>query len=141
MLLWLYRWTDHVRQRARRRRWTPDRALGRDGEDLAHRFLQREGMVIVARNWRTPSGAAEVDLIAVDRETLVFVEVKARETDEYGAPERAIDEVKKDKVVRAAREYVRRTGHDPKRVRFDIVSVVLDPGPVIVHYKDAFAAV
>ena len=141
MLGWLYRQADRLRQRARRRTLPPDQALGRDGEDLAHRYLQRQGFVIVARNWTTPSGSAELDLVAVEGDVLVFVEVKARETDEFGAPDRAIDADKKHQIVRAAREYLRRSGRDPQKVRYDVVGVVMEPGPVITHFRDAFEAV
>ena len=60
------------------------------------------GLTVVARNYRTPGGSAEVDLIARDGAWLVFVEVKTRQTDEFGAPDRAIDPIKRDKIRRAA---------------------------------------
>ena len=72
-----------------------DLKSGRRGEDLAHRYLRRQGFTIVARNYRLAAGDAEVDLIARDGEALVFVEVKSRETGEYGPPERAIGEEKR----------------------------------------------
>jgi putative endonuclease len=114
----------------------PAHALGREGEDLAHRSLQRAGLIVVARNYRTPGGSAEADLIARDGETLVFIEVKTRETDEFGAPDRAIDSVKQDKIRRAALNYLRRSGHDPAKVRFDIISIV---GARIEHFRDAWS--
>jgi putative endonuclease len=116
----LFRLTDAARQRVRRRWMTPSQALGRDGEDRAHRHLQHAGLIVVARNYRTPGGSAEVDLIARDGAWLVFVEVKTRQTDEFGAPDRAIDPIKRDKIRRAALNYLRRSGHDPMHVRFDV---------------------
>src|SRR5262245_22195398 len=104
----LYRFADVLRDHARRNRMTPDHALGRRGEDLAQRFLQGAGMIIVDRNYRMASGAGEVDLVAWDANRLVFVEVKCRMTDEYGAPDRAIGEGKRASLLRAAREYSRR---------------------------------
>jgi putative endonuclease len=135
---WLFRLADTVRSRARRKVMEPAKALGLDGEDTAHRHLQRAGLIVVARNYRTPGGSAEVDLIARDGETLVFVEVKTRETDEFGAPERAIDPVKHDKIRRAAWNYLRRSGHDPARVRFDVVAIVAASGRV-EHIRDAWS--
>src|SRR6185295_10596464 len=86
---WLYRLADAARDRGRRRFWTADLASGRRAEDLAHRFLRRRGMTIVARNYRPPFGGGEIDLIAWHGDRLVFVEVKSRATGEFGAPERA----------------------------------------------------
>src|SRR5512138_3565620 len=103
----LYRFADLIRDRARRRHWEPGAAAGRRGEDIAHRFLQRAGMTVVARNYRTPTGSGEVDLVAWDREWLVFVEVKSRSSDRFGPPGRAIDEDKQRKLARSALDYAR----------------------------------
>ena len=140
MLGWLYRLSDRVRRRARSRRWAPDLAAGRDGEDLAHRYLAKLGMTIVARNYRTPGGWAEADLVAWDGPTLVFVEVKSRSTDLHGAPDRAIDELKRRKVAAAANDYRRRSGLAGQPVRFDVVAVVFGEPETITHYRDAFRA-
>jgi putative endonuclease len=131
---------DAARDRARRRKWQPDQAAGRRGEDLAHRALEREGMTVVARNYRPPGGGGEVDLVAWDGETLVFVEVKSRSTDEFGSPERNIGEAKRAALTRAARAYARRAGAPWERVRFDIVSVLFSPKPRVEHRKDAWRA-
>jgi len=107
---------------------------GRRGEDLAHRYLKRRGFVIVARNYRPVSSRAEVDLIARDGDALVFVEVKSRVTDEYGEPERAIGEAKRRNLLRAAREYARKTNTPWEQVRFDVVTVILQDPPTIRWY-------
>ena len=139
MLSLLYRLADRLRQRARRRAIDPDLAAGRRGEDLAHRFLRRQGFTVVARNFRPRSaGAGEVDLIAWEKEQLVFVEVKSRATDDYGTPDRAVDPEKQRHIERAAREYSRRAQVDWDRVRFDIVSVLLTRPPKIELLRDAF---
>lgn len=135
-----YDLSDWLRNRARARKMHPDHALGRFGEDLAHRFLRRNGFTIVARNYRTRSGSGEIDLVAWDGEALAFVEVKSRRTDEFGPPERNIDLEKRRHVVRAARDYVRRAGVPWSRVRFDIVTVLLKNGPSLTLQKDAFRA-
>ena len=138
MIAWLLRLSDAVRDRGRRRFWTPDQATGRLGEDLAHRYLERRGMTVVARNWQPSVGQGEIDLVAWEGERLVFVEVKARSSDDFSAPERNVDAQKRDAVTRAARNYARRAGVDWERVRFDLVSVVFSDPPAISHRKDAF---
>ncbi len=88
---WLLRLADEARHSARSRRASVEQVVGRRGEDLAHRFLEKRGLRIVARNYRPPSGGGEIDLIGWDGETLVLVEVKCRTSDEAGAPERNVD--------------------------------------------------
>src|SRR5512140_2089746 len=105
MIGFLLRFSDSMRHRARLRRWSPDLALGRRGEDMAHRFLRKQGFQVVARNYRARSGAGEIDLVAWEGSTLVFVEVKSRRTEEFGAPDRAVDRDKREALVRTAREY------------------------------------
>lgn len=137
----LLRLSDALRHRARKRLWTPDLASGRRGEDLAHRYLQKRGFRVVARNFRSRSGAGEIDVIARDGDTLVFVEVKSRRSEEFGTPDRAVDREKRDALVRTALEYARRAGVEWLRVRFDIVSVVFTDPPSVVHTKNAFPSV
>jgi putative endonuclease len=138
MLRTLYRYADLLRQQSREQKANPDQAVGARGEDLAHRFLQSAGMVVVARNYRMASGAGEIDLVGWEREILVFVEVKSRRTNEYGAPDRAISPEKQQSVVRAAREYARHAGVPWDRVRFDVVTVVFSTPPALEHFRDAF---
>jgi len=130
--------SDWLRHRARARIWSPDMASGRRGEDLAHRFLQRRGFRVVARNYRARSGAGEIDLVAWDGDTLAFVEVKARRTEEHGTPDRAVDAEKRQALRRTAREYARRARIDWGRVRFDVVNVVFGDCPALSHIPDAF---
>jgi len=135
----LYRLFDYLRHRARLRQWDPGHAWGRRGEDLAHRYLQRKGYTIVARNYRTRSGSGEVDLIGWDGEALAFIEVKARATEDYGSPESAVDAEKQHHILIAARDYLRRTDIQWELARFDVVSVVLTSPPTIRLEKGAFA--
>ena len=130
--------SDWLRHLARRRRWTPTLALGRRGEDLAHRFLRRAGYVIVARNYRLPTGDGEADLIAWDGDTLVIVEVKARQSDEYGPPDRAVGNDKRAHLRRLARAYARKTDTPWDRVRCDVVTVVFEAGPRLQLVRNAF---
>jgi len=110
---------------------------GRRGEDLAHRFLRRKSYIIVARNYRLATGDAEADLIAWDGDTLVIVEVKSRETGEYGPPERAIGEEKRQHLIRVARAYARKIDLPWERVRFDVVTVILRDPPEVTLYRNA----
>ena len=129
---------DAIRDWRRRRLWDRDKAAGRRGEDLAHRFLRKQGYIIVARNYRLSSGDAEADLIAREGEDLVIVEVKTRATDEYGPPEQAVNPEKRRHLMRVAREYARKTDTPWEQVRFDIVSVVLREPPEITLLRAAF---
>lgn len=137
--MFLYRLFDYLRHRARLRHWDPGHAWGRRGEDLAHRYLQRKGYTIVARNYRTRSGSGEVDLIGWDGEALAFIEVKARATEDYGSPDSAVDAEKQHHILIAARDYLRRTDIEWELARFDVVSVVLTTPPTIRLEKGAFS--
>jgi putative endonuclease len=134
----LFQLADLLRHHGRKRHMTEDHALGRRGEDIAQRFLQRAGIVIVDRNYRMASGGGEVDLIGWEADTLVFVEVKSRKTDEYGAPDRAIGEQKQLSLARAAREYARHAEVPWQKVRFDVVNVVFATPPAVTHFRDVF---
>lgn len=129
----LYRAADALRHRL-----APD-DHGRLGEDLAHRYLRRRGLTIVARCYRPPSGGGEIDLVGWHGETLVFVEVKTRATAEFGMPDRAVDREKERHLRHAGRDYARRAGVEWNLVRFDTVSVVLTEPPLIEWHPDAFS--
>lgn len=117
----------------------PSHALGRRGEDLAHRYLQRKGYIVVARNFVPRSGRGDLDLIARDGERTVIVEVKSRRNSDFAEPDRAINYDKERALKRVAREYARRTETPWERLRFDIVSVVFEPRPQIRHELDVFS--
>lgn len=116
----------------------PHAALGRRGEDLAHRYLRSAGYTVVARNYRPGGGQTEVDLVARDGDAVVFVEVKSRATDEFGSPDRAVGAEKRKHIMRAARAYATRAGIEWSQVRFDVISIVFSNPPSLVHHKDAF---
>lgn len=131
----LYRFADLLRHRKLRN-------TGRRGEDLAHRYLRKRGYVVVARNYRLAAGDAEADIIAWQEDTLVFVEVKSRQTEEFGSPERAVGPEKEAHLRRVAREYTRKAGISAEQVRFDLVTVVFAPkvgrSPLIRLMPNAF---
>lgn len=128
---------DAARQARQRRVMLASAALGRRGEDLAHRYLEKLGLLVVARNYK-PGDDSEIDIVARQGETVVFVEVKSRATADYGSPDRAIDSEKEKHIVRAARAYLRRAGLEWSQARFDVVSVICSNPPSIIHQKDAF---
>jgi putative endonuclease len=127
---------DWIRHRIRLRRWNADLALGRRGEDLAHRYLRRQGYTIVARNYRLASGEAEADLIAWDQDTLVIVEVKTRRSEAFGPPDRAVGPDKLTQLRRAARSYARKTKTPWEKVRLDLVTVVLYTPPKLELFRN-----
>ena len=129
---------DNLRDRKRRQIWSKDQGTGRHGEDLVHRYLRREGFTIVARNYRLAAGDAEADIIARDGDELAIVEVKTRESDNFGPPDRAIDWDKQRALRRVAREYARRTNTPEERVRFDVAAVTLGNPPRIELFRNAF---
>src|SRR5580700_8577107 len=95
--------------------------LGRRGERAAEKHLRRSGYRIVARNFR--AAGAEIDLVAIDGDILVFVEVKTRRSRAAGAPEEAVDERKQIRMRRAAEVFARRYRAEDSEMRFDIVAV------------------
>ena len=131
--------SDRLRHLARLRRTDHKRAWGARGEDLAHRFLQKSGYRVVARNWRAEDGSGELDIVAWDGPTLVVVEVKTRANAQFGLPEEAVDGVKRDHLARTAARYAREADVDFENVRFDIVSVLFEPTTKIEHLPGAFS--
>ena len=115
-------------------------ALGKTGEDLACRELERRGYEIVARRYRLRGG--ELDIIARDGATLVFVEVKAREGRAFGEAVEAVTMIKRRRIAQLALDYVARHHLTASPCRFDVVSIHLDAatdgGPVVEVFQNAF---
>jgi len=110
--------------------------LGISGEELAEDHLRGLGYGIVGRDVRTPIG--QLDLVAKDGKTLVFVEVKTRAGTGFGLPEEAVGNQKVRKLRQLALLYLKRHPH-PGPVRFDVVGIVMDSGRVarLTHIKNA----
>lgn len=105
-------------------------------ENLACEFLESKGWAIEARNFRYKR--AEVDIVAWDEKTLVFVEVKYRSYDYYGAPEIAVDDAKQALILDAAAAYAEKISHD-WALRFDIIAITGKEGELSIdHFPDAF---
>ena len=98
--------------------------LGKSGEDLACRELRRRGYEILARRFRTRVG--ELDIVARDGPTIVFVEVKTRTSAAYGAPYEAVGPRKQYKIWLMATDYLQRRGWNDKPCRFDIVAISVE---------------
>jgi putative endonuclease len=116
-------------------------SLGKSGEDYACRELQRRGYAILARRFRTRAG--ELDIVALDGETLVFIEVKARRSTRYGLPVEAVGWHKQRRLIRMAAEYVLAKHVYRSSCRFDVVSVHFGADglrPRIEILKNAFEA-
>ncbi len=107
--------------------------IGQLGEQKAKKYLVDLGYCILKENYRYKK--SEIDLIAQHTDTIIFIEVKTRK-EHYLAPERAVDIKKQKAIVRAARYYIAQHQLD-LQVRFDVVSICLNPFE-IVHFKDAF---
>jgi len=111
--------------------------LGKSGEDLAAKVLQKKGLKIITRNFRNKFG--EIDIIAKDNETLVFVEVKTRASARFGLPEEAVTEAKQQQVIRVASSYLSQHKLLNVPVRFDVVAITIKGGkPEINHLVSAF---
>jgi putative endonuclease len=114
------------------------KALGSKGEELAVRHLKKRGFKVIERNYHCPAG--EIDLVAREKNTLVFVEIKARSSSDFGLPQEAVDRFKQEKLIKAARSYMaERHLSEDIPARFDVVAIHLAPaGPHIELIKDAF---
>lgn len=99
--------------------------LGQLGEDLAADHLERRGYIIRQRNYRCPVG--EMDIVAEDRDCLVFVEVRTRRGKEYGSPEESITAAKQAKLMEVAQTYLQEYDW-PGDWRIDVVAVELTRG-------------
>jgi putative endonuclease len=113
--------------------------LGKTGEDLACAELTQRGYEILVRRYRTRYG--EIDIIARSEGCLVFVEVKAREGDEFGGGGAAVTVAKQQRIVRMAIDFLARRGLQDQPCRFDVVTIDLAQGtPKIEVYPHAFTA-
>ena len=113
-------------------------ALGRRGEELAARYLDSIGIVVLSRNWRCEDG--ELDIVGTDRDRLIVCEVKTRSGTHYGPPAGAVTDEKACRIRRLAARWRALHGVAGCDTRFDIVSVLWPPGerPTVEHLKAAF---
>ena len=126
------------------RRLFPEKPLGQRGEEAAERYLKRRGCKVLARSRRLRPG--ELDLVVLDGRTIVFVEVKTRQSQQAGNPAEAVDAKKQRRLTRLAVTFLKRHNllEHPNPKRFDVVAVTWPEGrgrPQIEHFKNAFDAV
>jgi putative endonuclease len=116
------------------------RNTGRMGEEVAARWLRARGLVVLARNWR--AGRGEIDIVAREGSTVVFVEVKTRRLGPGGRPAHAVDRRKRRTLARTASAWISAHPGSGDAFRFDVVEVVLAAGgpPLVEHWPEAFTA-
>ena len=122
LLLWFKKEAPHLR-------------TGRKGEERAECFIKNAGLKIIARNVRV--GCDEIDLIAKQDDTLIFIEVKTRASEDFGRPAAAVNLAKRRKLSRAAVSFMKKRKLRPPYIRFDIVEVIGEK-PEIRHIQNAF---
>lgn len=111
--------------------------FGHEGESIAVRYLKQCGYKIVEQNYRNRIG--EIDIIARDRDTIVFVEVKSRRSDQYGDPKGAVTPGKQRKISMVALYYLKVNRQSNHKARFDVVTVLeRQEKPVVEIIKNAF---
>jgi len=106
---------------------------GRLGEEIAKKYLQVKRYIIIEQNYRTKR--AEIDLIALCKNTLVFVEVRTKKRERFGSPEESFSRSKKNKLINNARAYVVKKRWK-KEYRIDAICIVLDNNYRVNHYKN-----
>lgn len=112
-------------------------ALGREGEKIAEQYLKKKGYKLVARNYRCPAG--EIDLIALDRRVVVFVEVKTRTGHGFGTPLEAVEFRKQRKMSQTAQYFLSAKKLHQREARFDVVGISWSQRePVVEHIENAF---
>lgn len=112
-------------------------SVGFKAEQAAARYLESQGYEILENNYRV--SGSEVDLIALKGDTICFIEVKARGTDDFGMPEEFVDRFKRRRIIRAAKIYTANEKYYDCFVRFDIISILLKTDDIeINHIEHAF---
>jgi len=111
--------------------------LGRSGEEAAANFLKKNGYKILARNYKSRLG--EIDIIAKDKDTLAFIEVKTRLSDKFGLPQEAVMKSKQRQISKAALSFLKEKNLLHEKARFDVVSVEYSQDkPKLDLIKNAF---
>jgi putative endonuclease len=127
--------------------WFPQKSLGERGEDFAARYLKRLGYHIVGRQVDLHVGELDivaVDINAVDDRTVVFVEVKTRTSDAAGLPTEAVDDLRQQRMTRAALAYLKSHGLLEYPACFDVIAITWPSDtkqPTLEHIQNAFPAV
>lgn len=111
--------------------------LGQEGEKTAEKYLRKKGYRLVERNYRCPAG--ELDLIALDRRVIVFIEVKTRSDESFGSPLESVHRQKQKRMIRAALFFLSQHRLHDREARFDVIGISFSGGkPLIEHIQNAF---
>lgn len=112
--------------------------LGKAGEEVALKYLKRKKFKIIKKGFRLHKG--EIDVIAYDRKTLVFVEVKTRRSRSFGLPEESVTTAKQRQIKKIAQGFMAFNNLENVECRFDVISLIFkkNDGYSIRHFKDAF---
>lgn len=112
--------------------------LGKAGEEVALKYLKRKKFKIIKKGFRLYKG--EIDVIAYDRKTLVFIEVKTRRSRSFGLPEESVTTAKQRQIKKIAQGFVAFNNLENVECRFDVISLIFkkNDGYFIRHFKDAF---
>ncbi|MGF7431737.1 YraN family protein [Thermoanaerobacterium thermosaccharolyticum] len=118
-----------------------NKILGNLGESIAEKYLLKSGYVVVSKNFRCPIG--EIDIIALNKNSLIFVEVKTRTSTKFGHPKEAVNYYKKNKIIKVAETFL---SYNKKYTnylsRFDVIEILIDPKTFklnnLNHIKNAF---
>lgn len=113
--------------------------LGRRGEDEAVSYLKKKGYIIIQRNYRCSLG--EIDIIAKEGKTLVFIEVRSRSSDRFGMPQESVNRSKMLKIYKVAQYYLKAVQKEEEPVRFDVLALLFDIENQLMrleHIKGAF---
>lgn len=111
--------------------------FGKSGENIAEEFLKKNGYKILLRNYKTKLG--EIDIIASEKNTYCFIEVKTRHSDKFGLPMEAVSRVKQKQISRAALHFIKERRLFDEKARFDVVSVLYSQDfPRIELIRNAF---
>ncbi len=111
--------------------------LGKSGEEIAAGFLKKSGYKIILRNYKNRLG--EIDIIARDKDTICFIEVKTRSSERFGLPQEAVSGFKQRQLARVALGFLKERNLLEQKARFDVVSIISSAdSPKIDLIKDAF---
>lgn len=107
--------------------------IGRKNEKIAQKFLKEKNYQIIQTNFYCKFG--EIDIIAKDRNCLVFIEVRSKSYNDFGNPEETVDKLKIEKITKTAQLFIQKTGIDFDEIRFDVIAIL---GDKLKHIENAF---
>lgn len=107
-------------------------SIGKNGEYIATEYLQKKGYKILDKNFRCNQG--EIDIVALDKEEIVFVEVKTRSNQQYGLASEAVNKQKKRHLINAIKYYVYIRNLENEFIRIDVIEIYIKKGKVYIHH-------